>query len=283
MTTETNLLKSSSKRHHWTRRVVGCLLIIITIPLLHYLIFFMFRGPLPSEPQLIAHRGGPVYRPENTIAAFRNAIDIGVDWIEMDVQRTKDGVLVVFHDETVERTTNGEGSVADLTFDEIRALDAGNGEQVPTFQEVIALAKESGVGILPEAKSPQLYPGMDAEMVAEIVQNDYVEETVIQSFDHDTLEEIHQINADMQLCPLYGLWKLNLNNPNPADASTLCTMSEMVILNPWMIKQAHAQGKDVYVWFGVFENKAIARLMLAMGVDGLMVDDPVALAEILGR
>jgi len=283
MTTDTKFFKTSSKRHHWTRRVVGCLLIIITIPLLHYLIFFMFRGPLPSEPQLIAHRGGPVYRPENTIAAFRNAIDIGVDWIEMDVQRTKDGVLVVFHDETVERTTNGEGSVADLTFDEIRALDAGNGEQVPTFQEVIALAKESGVGILPEAKSPQLYPGMDAEMVAEIVQNDYVEETVIQSFDHDTLEEIHQINADMQLCPLYGLWKLNLNNPNPADASTLCPMSEMVILNPWMIKQAHAQGKDVYVWFGVFENKAIARLMLAMGVDGLMVDDPVALAEILGR
>ena len=60
-------------------------------------------------------------------------------------------------------------------------------------------------------------------------------------------------------------------------------MSEMVILNPWMIKQAHAQGKHVYVWFGVFENKAIARLMLAMGADGLMVDDPVALAEILGR
>ncbi len=283
MTTETNLLKTSSKRHHWTRRVVRWLLIIIAIPLLHYLIFFMFRGPLPSEPQLIAHRGGPVYQPENTIAAFRNAIDIGVDWIEMDIQRTKDGELVVFHDETVERTTNGEGSVADLTFDEIRALDAGNGEQVPTFQEVIALAKENGVGILPEVKSPHLYPGMAAEMVAEIVQNDYVEETVIQSFDHDTLEEIHQINADMQLCPLYGLWKLNLNDPSPADASTLCPMSEMVILNPWMIKQAHAQGKEVYVWFGVFENKAIARLMLAMGADGLMVDDPVALVEILGR
>jgi glycerophosphoryl diester phosphodiesterase len=57
----------------------------------------------------------------------------------------------------------------------------------------------------------------------------------------------------------------------------------MIILNPWMIKQAHAQGKEVYVWFGVFENKAIARRMLAMGADGLMVDDPVALVEILGR
>jgi glycerophosphoryl diester phosphodiesterase len=60
-------------------------------------------------------------------------------------------------------------------------------------------------------------------------------------------------------------------------------MAEMVILNPWMIKQAHAQGKDVYVWFGVIESKVITRLILAMGADGLMVDDPVALVEILGR
>ena len=101
MTTESNYLNTSSKRHHWTRRVGGCLLIIIAIPLLHYLIYFMFRGPLPSDPQAIAHRGGPVYQPENTLAAFRNAINVGVDWIEMDVQRTKDGVLVVFHDDSV--------------------------------------------------------------------------------------------------------------------------------------------------------------------------------------
>ena len=65
-----------------------------------------------------------MYQPENTLAAFKNAINFGVDWIEMDVQRTKDGVLVVFHDESVERTTNGVGMVADLTFDEIRLLDA---------------------------------------------------------------------------------------------------------------------------------------------------------------
>jgi glycerophosphoryl diester phosphodiesterase len=283
MTSEKNFSKTSSKRHRWTRRVGGCLLIIVAIPLLHYLIYFMFRGPLPSDPQAIAHRGGPVYQPENTLAAFRNAINVGVDWIEMDVQRTKDGVLVVFHDDSVERTTNGVGRVENLTFDEIHILDAGNGEKVPTFQEVIALAKENGIGILPEVKSPHLYPGMAAEMVEEIIQSDYVEETVIQSFDHDTLEEILRINPAMKLCPLYGLWQLNLNNPSPKGASTLCPMAEMVILNPWMIKQAHAQGKEVYVWFGVIESKVITRLILAMGADGLMVDDPVALVEILGR
>jgi glycerophosphoryl diester phosphodiesterase len=253
------------------------------IPVIYYGLYFALRGPLPSDPQLIAHRGGPVHEPENTLTAFRNAIDVGADWIEMDVRRTQDGVLVVMHDETVDRTTDGAGRVESLTLGQIRALDAGDGEQVPTFDEVIALARESGVGLLPEAKSPNLYPGIETEMVEALVEGGYVQRTVIQSFEMDALETVHETDPDVEVCPLYGLWALDLSDPRPSEANCLCPMAEMVVLNPWMIRQAHAQGREVFVWFGVIEHPTVMRFILALGADGLMVDDPVALAQILGR
>jgi glycerophosphoryl diester phosphodiesterase len=268
---------------HFKRRGCGCLFVLVLLPLLYYGLYFVRRGPLPANPQLIAHRGGPAYAPENTLAAFRQAIALGVDWLEMDVQMSKDGTLVVMHDETVDRTTNGTGRIADLTLEQIRALDAGNGEPVPTFEEVIALAKESGVRIIPEAKSPHLYPGLEAKMVQAVVESDYVGQSIIQSFGPQALHTIHALNPDVQLCALYGLWDLSLSGPQPGEANRVCPMAEMVVLNPWLIKQAHAEGRQAFVWFGLIEHPLVMRFILALGADGLIVDDPVALARILGR
>ena len=265
------------------RRRGGCLLALVVIPLIYYGLYFVLRGPLPSDPQLIAHRGGPADGPENTLSTFRNAISVGADWIEMDIQRTRDGVLVVIHDETVDRTTDGTGRVEDLTLDQIRELDAGNGEQVPTFAQVIALARDAGVGLLPEAKSPYLYPGIEAEMVEALIEGDYIGGTVIQSFETDALEAIQRIEPDMHVCPLYGLGVLDLNDPSPSEATYICPMAEMVVLNPWMIRQAHAEGRKVFVWFGVIEHPVVMRFMLALGADGLMVDNPSALGQIIGH
>ena len=181
-------------------------------------------------------------------------------------------MLIVFHDETVDRTTNGSGRVKDLTFDQIRALDAGNGEVIPTFQEIIILAKEANTGILPEAKSPHPYPRMSSQMIKELSDNGYLENAILQSFDHNTLREFRRLSDDVQLCPFYGLWHLDLSHPIPNDATTLCPMAEMVILNSWMIKQAHAEGRTVYV-FGIIENPIIIRHLINMGVDRLMLDD----------
>src|SRR5262249_51516845 len=96
----------------------------------------------------IAHRGDSKSHPENTLAAFRAAVEIGVDMCELDVQLTRDGALVVIHDDTVNRTTDGKGAVADLTLDEIRKLDAGarfaggaRGERIPTLEEVFSATR----------------------------------------------------------------------------------------------------------------------------------------------
>jgi len=257
--------------------------VLILFSLIYYWLYFAFRGELPSHPQIIAHWGGPAYAPENTLAAFRNAINQSADWLEMDIQRTQDGALVVIHDETVDRTTDGTGHVADLTFKEIRALDAGNREQVPTFDEVITLANEAGIGLLPEVKSPHLYPGISSQMVEAITEGGYIQETMVQSFEPGVLEKIQYINPDLQVCPLYGLWGFDLSNAQPSKDRALCPMAEMVILHPWMIRQAHTDGREVLIWFGAIENNLVMRFILALGADGLMVDDPLALAKILGR
>ena len=269
--------------HRWRRWVGGCLFIFLLLLLFNYGGYLIFRGPLPLNPQLIAHRGGGAYAPENTLAAFRRGIVEGADWLEMDVQMTKDGALVVIHDETVDRTTNGHGRVDQLTLAQIRALDAGQGEQVPTFDEVIALAKESGVGIMPEAKSAHLYPGIEAKMVQALVGADYVDQTVIQSFQPQALDTIHDLNPNVRLCALYGLWHFRLSGAQPGQARIVCPMAEMVMLYPWQLKQAQAEGQQVFVWFWVLEHPVVMRFLLTLGVDGLIVDDPVALRNILGR
>jgi len=263
------------------RKVLYCLTFLLILILIYYGLFFVLQGPQTPNPQIIAHRGGPVYNPENTMKAFQAAIESGVDWIEFDVQRSHDNVLVVIHDETVDRTTNGIGPVGQMTLEQIQALDAGEGEQVPTFKQVIEMAKQKDIGILPEAKSPELYPGLAEEILKVVEIEDYLDRTVLQSFDWDSLVAVRQQNPALAVCPLSGLWQFDLSNLQPNDAEIICPMAEMVLLYPWMIQQAQREGREVFVWFGVIESPLMMRLMLAMNADGLIVDDPAALAEIL--
>lgn len=103
---------------------------------------------------IVGHRGAAGVRPENTLSSFRLAIELGVDKLECDVRLTKDGHTVLIHDATVDRTTNGSGNVSEMTLDEIRVLDAGNGEQVPLLSEYLALLKETGISSEVEIKDP---------------------------------------------------------------------------------------------------------------------------------
>lgn len=265
------------------RRALVVLGIVLGVPLAYYGGHLLLRSPPAGPVQVIAHRGGPVHAPENTLAAFRNAIDQGVSWLEFDVQMTRDGELVVIHDETVDRTTDGTGAVRDLTLAQVRALDAGGGERVPTFQEVVDLARAHGVGILPETKAAHLYPGIEERLLAVLVAADYLDRTVVQSFDAASLERLRALAPDARSCALYGLWRFDVRRP-PGDAEFVCPMAEMVLLAPGMIRQAHRDGRQVFVWFGMFENRFMFEAMRSFGADGLMSDDPVALgAALAGR
>ena len=149
---------------------------------------------------LTGHRGAAKLEPENTLLSIQKAIDLGVDQIEIDVHLTCDQHLVVIHDTTVDRTTDGQGAVADFTLAEVKQLDAGKGERIPTLQEVIDLVR--GKVILQiELKGPNT-----AEPVIQAVEQNSLENGVLlTSFVHDRLREARQINPNLRLGALWAV------------------------------------------------------------------------------
>jgi glycerophosphoryl diester phosphodiesterase len=238
-----------------------------------------------SRIQVMAHRGASAYAPENTLAAFRLAIEQRADWLEMDVQQTKDGQLVVFHDLRMERTTNGRGALRDLTLDQVQQLDAGSwydgkfaGERVPTFEEVVALARERDVRIFPEVKDPRLYPGIEERMAGVISAYGYEEKTVIQSFDMTSLERLRQINSRLKLAALYTA-AAPLRGDPPMGVSVVGPPWELVTADPTLVRDAHANGRQVVVWS--VEGASAVRPLLEARVDGIITSRPDVVRALL--
>ncbi len=109
--------------------------------------------------KIIGHRGAPAEEPENTLSSLRRALDLGAAAVELDVQLTRDGRLAVIHDETLDRTTNGRGAVRDRTLAELKQLDAGKGEPIPSLEEVLELVQGRG-RLLVELKQPEAAPAL---------------------------------------------------------------------------------------------------------------------------
>jgi glycerophosphoryl diester phosphodiesterase len=217
-----------------------------------------------------AHRGASGHAPENTLLAVRRACELGAPWLEVDVY-VVEGELVVIHDETLERTTNGKGRVEDQTLAQLRSLDAGNGERIPLLREVLDLWRgRAGINIELKGRST-------ATPVAAVVR-EYVEKQdwrydqfLVSSFAWDELKILKQLQ------PLLAIGLLARN----ASDQVLHAAKEMeatsIHLNQHVVRQsfvtaAHAEQLRVYV-YTVNDGAAIARL-LALGVDGIFTDFP---------
>ena len=163
----------------------------------------------------LAHQGASSLAPENTMAAFRKAVDLGADGLELDVHLSRDGRLVVIHDEQLNRTTNGRGLVKDHTLAELRELDAGSwfspefaGERLPALEEV--LAEFPGLHINIDVKSGViLYPGIEEAILETVRRHKMEEDILISSFNHYSLAECKRINPDVRTGILYmaGLYE----------------------------------------------------------------------------
>ena len=238
-----------------------------------------------ARVQVLAHRGASAYAPENTLAAFRLAIAQRADWLELDVQQTKDGHLVVFHDLRIDRTTNGQGNLRDLTLEQVRALDAGSwfgsqfaGEKVPTFEEVVALAREQGIRIFPEIKDPRFYPGIEERMAAVISANDYEDSTIVQSFDMGSLERLRQANPRLKMAALYTA-TAPLRGEPPPGVTVIGPPWEIVTVDPGIVRDAHAAGREVVVWS--VDSTIPLRPLLDAQVDGIITGRPDVIRAVL--
>lgn len=130
--------------------------------------------------------------PENTLLSFRRAIDIGVGWIEFDLRETRDGVLVVIHDDKVDRTTNGRGKVHDMTFEELERLDAGDGQKIPSLQQVIDLARDR-VKMDMEIKEK----GIEDDVVEAIEKNGIAGQCMVSSFIYGSIKKVKDLAPEV--------------------------------------------------------------------------------------
>lgn len=231
---------------------------------------------------IIAHRGGPDRAPENTLAAFRTAIALGVDGVELDCQRSKDGALVVIHDETVDRTTNGQGKVGDLTLAELQALDAGQGERIPTFHEVLALAQAAGVQLVAEIKSPELYPGLEVEMFRAVAAAGALDRTIFISFDWEALKRLQAHTGRAQLGALYGQWQFNYSTA-PAGVQFVGPMAEMALFAPGSLRPERTGGRQAQVWIGKWDKPWAYRWLQQQGAYSVTTNRPAEAMLALGR
>lgn len=148
-------------------------------------------------PKIIGHRGCASYAPENTLDAIHTAADMGVEWVELDVKLTKDHIPVLFHDETLERTTNGSGNIRDYTLDELKELDAGSwfadgfyGTTIPTLEEAVDVLLERDLGLNLELKPCPGWEKDTASIALDVLSTiwDEHEKVLISSFSHVSLE-----------------------------------------------------------------------------------------------
>ena len=179
--------------------------------------------------------------------SFRSAIEAGCDLIECDVHLSSDGRLVVIHDHTLERTTNGKGLVGEHTAAELRRLDAGHGERIPLLQEVVELVIGK-VGLVIETKQmPIQYPGLEDKLVAMLRQLGAVADCAVVSFHHPSIRVLRDMEPRLQLGILEGA--------RPIDPARLLKESRADVYSPhWgatdpqVVKEIHAAGGAVAVW-----------------------------------
>lgn len=254
--------------------VIGLLFVIGCIVL--FLNFSQLKKTFSSENNqsmlIIGHRGACGYEPENTLVSFSRALDMGVDMIELDVYVCKTGQLVVMHDDTVDRTTNGHGKVVEMPFEELRSLRTEKNQQIPTLQEVIALL-DRRVPIDIELKGPGTAKPVAQLVNAYLAQGWQEKDFVISSFDHDQLLEFKKLCPNIKTGILFDPECMPENIAACAKKYAADFIGlDLEIVTHNFVTASHQAGFPVFVW--TVNNKQDADRMRSLGVNGIFTNYP---------
>ena len=247
--------------------------------------------------RIIAHRAGAGLAPENTLAAVRKSLELKVDGIEVDLRQAKDSALVVIHDLSVDRTTNGEGRVHDLTLEQIRELDAGSwfgpeyqNEKVPTLSELLFLI-DGQCDLYIELKSKKSYPDFSRRVIETLQTHDALAWCKIISFDDALLDSVRAIDPAISVHKLF-VGKLPYlpilidHGLHPATSFSDYRFAQGIalhysLLSRKIVKDLHALGLAVNIWT-VSSTKDMEKL-INLGVDGIITDRPDLMIDVLNR
>ncbi len=239
------------------------------------------------HPLVVAHRGASRAAPENTLAAFREALDRGADAVELDVQRTSDGHLIIVHDATLERTTDGRGPVARHSLAALKKLDAGRwfnerfaGERLPTLEEAAA-AIDKRAGLFVEIKQGPVFDDKIEAAIARVIEErGLVEWCEVSSFDHSSVRRMKTLLPAVPGGILYDAMLID-----PFGAARLAQADALhpgwPMVTPDLVTEAHRRGLAVAVWT-VNDEDVIAELA-RLGVDAIVTDVPDVARRVLSR
>jgi len=246
-----------------------------------------WREELSGDWVNIAHRGASGYAPENTMASFQKAFDMGADMLELDVQLSRDGHAVIMHDSDVERTSNGRGEVGALSLQELKSLDAGawyhtnySGETIPTLEEVVERFGGE-IGLLIELKLPSRYPGIE-EKVAEVLKRKAPEASrpqdvsrmiMVQSADTDSLRRFHALMPEVPLGIVVTSSK-ELSKERLQEFSSFAGYINVSVklVSRSLIRKIHEAGMKTFVW--TIRDVLQIPFLMESGVDGIITDYP---------
>lgn len=235
---------------------------------------------------VVAHRGASGYAPENTLAAFRRAVELGANFIETDLQLSRDARFIAIHDATLDRTTNSRGPVHALTLAELRELDAGSwfgpefaGERLPTLEEILDFARASDVVFYLEIKAGGTW-GMEPALVSALREAHEAARAVVLSFDPGTLAAIRRLEPMLMTGFLFDhSYPDIVGCALQAGARQLAPRGDLVTRE--LVAQARRADLQVVTW--TINEPEHIRAMMAAGVDGIMSDYPDRLVAALGE
>lgn len=237
-----------------------------------------------AGPIAFAHRGGGLEAPENSLAAFANAVSLGYRYIETDVQRTADGRLVIFHDDVLDRLTDGQGRVSDLPWSVVVQARIAGREPIPLLDEVLERWPELHFNIDPKSDSAAL------ALADALEKHSALGRVCVGSFSGQRLNRLRR-RLGPDLCSSAGpmevarIWSaangLPLGRPRADCLQVPVRHHGIPIITPRFIASAHRQGLPVHVW--TVDEAAEMERLLDLGVDGLITDRPTLLRDILRR
>lgn len=244
---------------------------------------------------IIAHRGWSSAAPENTAAAIIKALDLGVDAIEVDVQQSRDGILILMHDDNLKRTTSGTGRIKKSTFSELKKQDAGSwfsreyaGEKIPSLEESLILIAGKARLFIEIKRGRDYYPDIEANVIRLINKHNAKKWCVIKSFRDEILKTAGDIDAGIETCKLVKgnvpllPFHIDMNfkigsilQYKKTNSISICHKT----IKPGTVAKIKQRGQQVLAW--TVNEKADMKKMIAAGVDGIITDYPERLKEVL--
>lgn len=224
---------------------------------------------------VIGHRGAAGLKPENTVKSFVFALELGVDMLECDVRLTKDGHVVIMHDATVDRTTNGTGKVAEMTLEEIRHLDAGDGEQVPVLSEYLDLLAERNIPAEVEVKAPEAL-----EPALQLIREYGLVDRICITSNLDVLTRARELEPSIDLGVPSG-------NPSLDDVKRAASIGARSVgvhykhITAEIVSACHERSLEVRGWNP--KTKETTELLMSFGVDAITTDRPDIALSLQGR